>query len=167
MNRRKNQPQSVSNQDNKNSHPSKQPRHGDRWNGREDWDEQALIIGDRLRAFRKERKLSQADIAKKTGLLRCNVGRLETGQAVPKIETLEKIVRALEIPMYQLFYASEKPSKVTNIPKRKSAKGSVWGNSGKEAQMLAKFCRLFGRMKEGDLRLVLFMAHEMARRKVI
>ena len=59
-----------------------------------------MTIGERLRALREEKKLSQRDIAKKTGLLRCNMWRLEIGRQAPTIETLEKIARALEIPMY-------------------------------------------------------------------
>ena len=51
---------------------------------------QAVTIGERLGALRKEKKLSQRDIAKKTGLLRCNLWRLEIGRQVPTIETLGK-----------------------------------------------------------------------------
>ena len=126
-----------------------------------------MTIGERLRALRKEKKLSQRDIAKKTGLLRCNLWRLEIGRQVPTIETLEKMARALEIPMYQHFYDDEKTPKLPNLPKRKSAKDIEWRNSSKDAHLLAMFCRLFARMKERDLGLVLFMAQKMARRKVV
>ena len=126
-----------------------------------------MIIGERLRALRKEKKLLQKDIAKKTGLLRCNVWRLEIGRAVPTIKTLEKMTRALDIPMYQLFYVREGPPRIPKLRKRKSAKDNLWGNSGKDAYMLAEFCRLFGRMKESDLKLVFFMAQQMARRKPV
>jgi transcriptional regulator with XRE-family HTH domain len=62
-----------------------------------------VIIGERLRALREEKKLSQGDIEKKTGLLRCYVSRVENGHTVPAFETLEKFARALEVPMYQVF----------------------------------------------------------------
>ena len=101
-----------------------------------------MIIGDRLRSLREEKKLSQGDIEKKTGLLRCYVSRVENGHTVPAVETLEKFARALEVPMYQLFYDGEEPPKLPNLPKRKSADDIVWGSSGKDAHMLAKFCRL-------------------------
>jgi len=48
--------------------------------------------------------------------------------------------------------------------RRKSADDLLWGSSGKDARMLAKFCRLFSRMKPGDFGLVLFMAQKMAGR---
>jgi len=124
-----------------------------------------VIIGDRLRVLREEKKLSQGDIEKKTGLLRCYVSRVENGHTVPAVETLEKFARALEVPMYQLFYDGEQPPKLPNLLKRKSADDIVWGNSGKDALMLAKFCRLFGRMEEDDRKVLFFMAQKMAKQK--
>ena len=44
-----------------------------------------MIIGDRLRALREEKQLSQGDIEKRTGLLRCYVSRVENGHTVPAI----------------------------------------------------------------------------------
>ena len=126
-----------------------------------------MIIGERLRVLREEKKLSQGDIEKKTGLLRCYVSRVENGHTVPAVETLEKFARALEVPMYQLFYDGEEPPKLPNILKRKSADDIVWGSSGQDARTLAKFCRLFGRMEEGDLGLLLLMARKMAKQKAV
>jgi transcriptional regulator with XRE-family HTH domain len=80
-----------------------------------------MIIGDRIRGMREEKKLSQGDIEKRTGLLRCYISRVEIGHTVPAIETLEKIARALECPLYQLFYEGEEPPKLPNLPKRKSS----------------------------------------------
>ena len=126
-----------------------------------------MIIGDRLRVLREEKKLSQGDIEKKTGLLRCYVSRVENGHTVPAVETLEKFARALEVPMYQLFYDGEEPPKLPNLPKHKAGADIAWGSKGKDAQMLAEFCRLFSRMEEDDLGMVLFMAQKMARRKAV
>ena len=123
-----------------------------------------MIIGDRLRALREEKKFSQGDIEKRTGLLRCYISRVENGHTVPAIETLEKMARALEVPLYQLFYDGEEPPELPNLPKRKSADDIVWGNSGKEARLLNKFRRLMGRIEEGDRRLLLYMAQKMANR---
>ena len=111
-----------------------------------------MIIGDRLRALREEKKFSQGDIEKRTGLLRCYISRVENGHTVPAIETLEKMARALEVPLYQLFYDGEEPPELPNLPKRKCADDIVWGSSGKEARFLNKFRRLMGRIEEGDRR---------------
>jgi len=128
-------------------------------------EDQAMIIGERLRELREEKKFSQGEIEKRTGLLRCYISRVENGHTVPAVETLEKFARALEVPMYQLFYDGEEPPKLPNLLKRKTTSDILWGNSGKDAHMLAKFCRLFNRMEESDLGMVLFMAKKMARRK--
>jgi transcriptional regulator with XRE-family HTH domain len=123
-----------------------------------------MIIGDRLRTLREEKKLSQGDIEKKTGLLRCYVSRVENGHTIPSVETLEKFARALEVPMYQLFYDGEEPPKLPNLPKRKSVEDIAWGSKGKDARLLAQFCQLFSRLEESELGMVLFMAQKMARR---
>jgi transcriptional regulator with XRE-family HTH domain len=121
-----------------------------------------MIIADRLRALREEKKLSQGDIEKRTGLLRCYISRVENGHTVPAIETLEKLARALEVPLYQLFYDGEEPPKLPNLPKGKTADEIAWGSSGKQARFLAMFRRLLGRIDEGDRRLLLYMAQKMA-----
>jgi len=100
-----------------------------------------MIIGDRLRVVREEKKLSQGDIEKRTGLLRCYISRVENGHTVPTIETLEKMARALEVPLYQLFYDGEEPPALPNLPKRQTADDIAWGSSGKEARVLALFRR--------------------------
>src|SRR5712675_3185754 len=127
------------------------------------WRDQAMIIGDRLRALREEKRFSQGDIEKKTELLRCYVSRVENGHTVPSVETLEKFARALEVPMYQLFYDGEAPPKLPSLPKRKSADDVVWGSKGKDARLLANFCRLFSRIEEAEMGIVLFLARKMAR----
>jgi transcriptional regulator with XRE-family HTH domain len=123
-----------------------------------------MIIGDRLREMREEKKLSQGDIEKRTGLLRCYISRVENGHTVPAIETLEKMARALECPLYQLFYEGEEPPKLPNILKRKSSDEIVWGSTGKEARYLNKFRRQLGKTEESDRKLLLYMAQKMANR---
>jgi transcriptional regulator with XRE-family HTH domain len=122
-----------------------------------------VIIGDRLRDMREQKKPSQGDIEKRTGLLRCYISRVENGHTVPAIETLEKLARAMEIPMYQLFYDGEEPPKLPNLPKRKSSDDVAWGSSGKDARFLNKFRRLLSKTQEADRKLLLHMAQKMAR----
>src|SRR5499425_1009654 len=92
-----------------------------------------VIIADRLRALREAKQLSQGDIEKRTGLLRCYISRVENGHTVPAIETIEKMARALEVPMYQVFYDGEQPPQLPNLPKRKSSDDIAWGSTGKDA----------------------------------
>jgi transcriptional regulator with XRE-family HTH domain len=123
-----------------------------------------MIIGDRLRALREEKNLSQGDIEKRTGLLRCYISRVENGHTVPAIETLEKMARALEIPMYQMFYDGDEPPKLPNLPKRKPSDDIAWGSTGKDARYLNKLRRLLGKAAEDDRKIVMHMAQKMVRR---
>jgi transcriptional regulator with XRE-family HTH domain len=126
-----------------------------------------MIIGDRLRALREEKKLSQGDIEKRAGLLRCYTSRVENGHTVPSVETLEKYARALEVPMYKLFYDGDEPPKLAKLPKHKTAGGATWGSSGKDARLLGQFCRLFSKMEKGNQELVLFTAKKMTKGKAV
>ena len=121
-----------------------------------------MVIADRLRALREGKNLSQGDIEKRTGLLRCYISRVENGHTVPAIETLEKLARAMEVPLYQLFYDGEEPPELPNPPKRRSADYIAWGSARKDARILGNFRRLLGRIEEGDRRLLFHLAQKMA-----
>ncbi len=123
-----------------------------------------MIIGDRLRDLREEKKLSQGDIEKRTGLLRCYISRVENGHTVPAIETLEKMARALEVPLYQLFYEGEEPPQVPPLLKQKSPDEGAWGSSGKNARFLSKLRRVLSKVNEEDRKIILLMAQKMALR---
>ena len=117
-----------------------------------------MLIGERLKALREHKNLSQGDIEKRTGLLRVYISRVENGHTVPSIATLKKMARALEVPMYQLFYDGEKPPG-PGIPK---IGGDGWGSSACDARTFDKFRRLFSRARESDRKLLLVMARTMA-----
>jgi transcriptional regulator with XRE-family HTH domain len=121
-----------------------------------------MVIGDRLRELREEKKLSQGDIEKRTGLLRCYISRVENGHTVPAIETLEKLARALEVPLYQLFYEGEKPPNLPILLKRKISNDIVWGSSGKQAVYLHKLTKCLSKAAEPDRKLLLAMAQKLA-----
>jgi transcriptional regulator with XRE-family HTH domain len=123
-----------------------------------------MIIGDRIRALRETKELSQGDIEKRTGLLRCYISRVENGHTVPAIETIEKIARALEVPLYQLFYDGEEPPVLPSLPKRRSSDDIVWGTAGKQARFLNRLRRLLGKIEEPDRKLLLYMAQKLASR---
>lgn len=123
-----------------------------------------MIIGERLRTLREEKKLSQGDIEKRTGLLRSYISRVENGHTVPVIDTLEKMACALGVPLYQLFYDGDKPPELPNLSKRRTSEEIAWGSSGQEARFLTRFRRVLSRVDEDDRRLLLYMARKMANR---
>lgn len=124
-----------------------------------------MIIGDRLRVLREHKNLSQGDIEKRTGLLRCYISRVENNHTVPAIETLEKLARALDLPLYHLLYDGEEPPR-TDVPTNwKEKDGPGWGSSGKDLRFMRKLRNLLGKMEDGDRKLLLFTVQQMARRR--
>jgi transcriptional regulator with XRE-family HTH domain len=121
-----------------------------------------MIIGDRLRELRDGKNLSQGDIEKRTGLLRCYISRVENGHTVPAIETLEKLARALEVPLYQLFYEGDEPPTLPKLLRRKTADDIVWGSSGKQAVYLHKLVRCLSKATDADRKLLLSLAQKVA-----
>jgi transcriptional regulator with XRE-family HTH domain len=121
-----------------------------------------MVIGERLKDLREQKNMSQGDIEKRTGLLRCYISRVENGHTVPAIETIEKMARALEVPIYALFYDGEKPPAA--LPKPKAA-AIGWGSSGRDARLLGNFRRLLSRTDKADINLLLFIAQKMAQKK--
>jgi transcriptional regulator with XRE-family HTH domain len=119
-----------------------------------------MVIGNRLKELRESKELSQGDIEKRTGLLRCYISRVENGHTVPAIETLEKMARALEVPMYRLFHDGEAPA---SLRKLKPPKDHEWGSTGEDAVYLSKLCKLLSKMKPDDQQFLLHMAQKAAR----
>ena len=119
-----------------------------------------MVIGERLKALRELNKMSQADIERRTGLLRVYISRVENGHTVPSIETLEKFARALEVPMYALFTKAR--SSAPEIPKVDEV---GWGGSGRDARTLGRFRRLLRRTSKADQKLLMFVAQKMSQKK--
>jgi transcriptional regulator with XRE-family HTH domain len=121
-----------------------------------------MVIGDRLRDLRESKNLTQGDIEKRTGLLRTYISRVENGHTVPAIETLEKLARALEVPLYQLFYEGKEPPKPPNLVKRETSGEIIWGSSGKEALYLHKLRKCLSRTAERDRQILLSVTQKLA-----
>jgi transcriptional regulator with XRE-family HTH domain len=123
-----------------------------------------MVISKRLRAIREQKDLSQGDIEKRTGLKRCYVSRVENGHTVPSIETLEKMARALEIPMYQLFYDGEVPPEIKSLPKGIFANSDEWGGSGDSAHYFQQLRQILARLSEADRKLIMHMTFQLVRK---
>lgn len=57
--------------------------------------EYVQVFGERIRSFRKERGMSQIDLANKVGIDRSYIGFLERGERNPSLEMIIKIAEAL------------------------------------------------------------------------
>jgi transcriptional regulator with XRE-family HTH domain len=122
-----------------------------------------MVIGDRLKTLREAKDLSQGDIEKRTGLLRCYVSRVENGHTVPSVETLEKFARALEVPLYHLMFDGDKPPSPP-----KSIKGSAEDSlesSRSGLLLMNKMVGLLAKMDQEDRNLILFLAGRVSNKR--
>jgi transcriptional regulator with XRE-family HTH domain len=108
-----------------------------------------MVIGDRLRELREAKMLSQGDIEKRTGLLRCYISRVENNHTVPAVNTLEKLARALEVPMYQLFHAGEASPDVRRSQMEDHDDHDNWGMTGRDREYVSTLQKALGRMTPG------------------
>ena len=119
-----------------------------------------MLIGEKLKTLRAQKNLSQGDVEKRTGLLRCYLSRVENGHTVPSVDTLEKMARALEVPMYRLF-TDEDHVKKPNIPAEIIPRRVA---NAKQERELWAFAKLLSRMNDRNRGILLHMASKMANR---
>jgi transcriptional regulator with XRE-family HTH domain len=120
-----------------------------------------MDIGRRLFELHQAKGLSQGDIEEKSGLLRCYISRVENGHTVPALETLEKMARALESPLYELLYDGNE------LPRAEESENPVddWTSQVKGERVFKKLRRALAQMEEPDRKLLLKMAEKMAASK--
>lgn len=123
-----------------------------------------MIIGERLRMLREAKRLTQGDIEKRTGLLRSYISRVENGQTVPQLVTLEKFARAMGVPLYQVFYEGEKPPELLKVPKHRPVVDFAWSKNRKDARFWRMLLPLLPRMSPADRQIFLSTAQKMASR---
>jgi transcriptional regulator with XRE-family HTH domain len=119
-----------------------------------------MVIGEKLKALREQNNLSQGDIEKRTGLLRCYISRVENNHTVPSVDTLEKIARALEVPLYRIF-TDEEHVKKPNLPTEVIRSRAV---NSKQDRHLRALGKLLARMSDERRKLLFHMASKMANR---
>src|SRR6201991_224099 len=111
----------------------------------------SMNIGITIRDYRLQKGMSQGDIEKRTGLLRCYLSRVENGHTVPSLETLQKIARALDLQLAE-FFAEEMVSKEMSSLHLKED----------EIRFLTQVQRYSANLGESDRRLLLAMVRKFA-----
>jgi transcriptional regulator with XRE-family HTH domain len=119
-----------------------------------------MVIGDRLKALREQKNMSHGDMEKRTGLLRCYISRVENGHTVSSMDTLEKMARALEVPMYRLF-TDDAHVKKPHIPAEIIPRRTT---DSKQERVVRASAKLFARLDEKSRGLLIHMASKMANR---
>ncbi|HXP07103.1 MAG TPA: helix-turn-helix transcriptional regulator [Acidobacteriaceae bacterium] len=110
-----------------------------------------MKIGITIRGYRLQKGLSQGDIEKRTGLLRCYLSRVENGHTVPSLDTLAKIASALDIPLAQ-FFAEDSLGREMNTQKL----------TDDELRFLTQIRRYATNLNDSDRKLLLAMVKKFA-----
>jgi len=110
-----------------------------------------MKIGMTIRGYRLQKGLSQGDIEKRTGLLRCYLSRVENGHTVPSLDTLAKIAGALDLPLAQ-FFAEDSLGRELNTQKL----------TDDELRFLTQIRRYSSNLNDSDRKLLLAMVKKFA-----
>lgn len=116
-----------------------------------------MNIGDKIRAIREGKNISQGTIEKRSGLLRCYVSRVENGHTIPSLETLERFARALEVPLYELFYEGEVPPILPTLSAEEIVSQQEKGSAA------GRFVDLFQRLTAQDRQILLKTAERLSK----
>ncbi len=111
----------------------------------------AMNIGETIRNYRLQKGMSQGDIEKRTGLLRCYLSRVENGHTVPSLDTLQKIAASLDLQLSQFFAGQSVGHDM-----------SALNLDADEIHFLTQIQRYSSRLSEGDRRLLLAMVRKFA-----
>ena len=111
-----------------------------------------MNIGETIRNFRLQKGMSQGDIEKRTGLLRCYLSRVENGHTIPSLDTLAKIAGAMELALSQFFADSAPTNGSKGLPQL----------SDDEVRFLSQIRRYAVTLNDGDRKLVLARVEKRA-----
>jgi transcriptional regulator with XRE-family HTH domain len=64
---------------------------------------QLKALGNRIATVRRERGVTQEQLAEKTGFTSITIGYIEQGRRSPRIATVFKIAECLKVPVAELF----------------------------------------------------------------
>jgi len=111
-----------------------------------------MNIGETIRTLRLQKGMSQGDIEKRTGLLRCYLSRVENGHTIPSLDTLAKISSAMEVPLAHFFAEGAPGDGMRHLPQL----------SEEEIRFLTQIRRYASNLNDSDRKLVLAMVKKMA-----
>ncbi|HEV2113460.1 MAG TPA: helix-turn-helix transcriptional regulator [Terriglobales bacterium] len=112
-----------------------------------------MNIGETIRSYRLEKNMSQGDIEKRTGLLRCYLSRVENGHTIPSLDTLAKIAGAMEMPLGQFF---------TDGPMDNGVVKAMPRLTEDEVRFLSQIRRYSSNLNDSDRKIVLTMVRKLA-----
>lgn len=66
-----------------------------------------MTVGEKIKELRTQKGMTQKELGKKCGFADSAIRRYELGNANPKLETIQKISNALEVPIWTLLGISK------------------------------------------------------------
>jgi len=112
----------------------------------------SMNIGETIRNYRLQKGMSQGDIEKRTGLLRCYLSRVENGHTIPSLDTLSKIATAMDLPLAQFFHEGNGDGTAKAAPQL----------ADEEVRFLTQIRRYSSSLNDSDRKLVIAMVKKMA-----
>jgi transcriptional regulator with XRE-family HTH domain len=112
-----------------------------------------MNIGETIRNYRLQKGMSQGDIEKRTGLLRCYLSRVENGHTIPSLDTLAKIAGAVDVPLGNFF---------TDHHSNGNSSRNLPPLTEDEVRFLSQVRRYSSNLNDSDRKLVLAMVKKMA-----
>ncbi len=116
-----------------------------------------MNIGETIRNYRLQRGMSQGDIEKRTGLLRCYLSRVENGHTIPSLDTLAKIAGGHGPALSQFFSEGRTATAHKGLPQL----------SDDEVRFLSQIRRYSVSLNDSDRKLVLAMVKKMASAQIL
>jgi transcriptional regulator with XRE-family HTH domain len=123
----------------------------------------SLEIGTRVRTLREQKQFSQGDVEKRSGLLRHYISRVENGRTMPEVDTLQKLARALGVPLYRLFHDEDVPNSKMQLGGQVSGAELLSAGPDKDERFVRQLCQTLKSIDEAHRELLLHIAKKLAK----
>jgi transcriptional regulator with XRE-family HTH domain len=108
----------------------------------------ALSVGEKIRFLRRQRGLSQEQLAFKAGLATSYLGQVERAEKSPTIQSLEKIATALDVTLEELFSFDSDVSMKTDTTYIEKIAYQLHGRTTSEQEAVYNFVKQLLRFKD-------------------
>lgn len=105
----------------------------------------APLVGKKIRQLRKDRNLTQAELAARIGIQQSDLCRMETGEYKVSLEALFKILRIFDMSIGEFFHEEMAPSP---------------SSADRDTELLSQFRRLNARRQDEVLDFVRYKAFQ-------
>ncbi|MDQ0086740.1 transcriptional regulator with XRE-family HTH domain [Paenibacillus anaericanus] len=100
-----------------------------------------ILVGEKIRALRQHRDLSQEKLAFKAGLNTSYIGQVERGEKSATVVSLEKIAIALDVDIEEMFRFDKEVSEETELSYIEKIAYELKGRSEEEQATIYNFVK--------------------------